>query len=185
MAWLYNGRTLKVGKSWTDDNGYKHPYNWATAWSAEDKEHWGVTWQDDVDTSYDERFYWARDVERSLTDINEVDENNNPILDQDGNQVVTKGLKTIWIERTKSTANGLLTASDWYVVRNAEKSVAIPADISTFRDAVRTASGTIETAINACTTLNAFKALFVVPMDDQDPPQPTGKAPIYDFPDES
>jgi len=185
MAWLYNGRTLKVGKSWTDDNGYKHPYNWATAWSDADKTQWGVTWQDDVDTSYDERFYWARDVERSLTDINEVDEDNNPILDQDGNQVVTKGLKTIWIERTKSTANGLLTASDWYVVRNAEKSVAIPADITTYRDAVRTASGTIETAINACTTLDAFKALFVVPMDDQDPPQPTGKAPIYDFPDES
>ena len=184
MAWLYNERTLKVGKSWTDDNGYKHPYNWATAWSAEDKEHWGVTWQDDVDTSYDNRFYWARDVERSLTDINEVDEDNNPILDQDGNQVVTKGLKTIWIERTKSTANGLLTASDWYVVRNAEKSTAIPADITTYRDAVRTASGTIETAINACTTLDDFKALFVVPMDEQDPPQPTGKAPIYDFPDE-
>jgi len=184
MAWLYNGRTLKVGKSWTDDNGYKHPYNWASAWSAEDKTQWGVTWQDDADTSYDNRFYWARDVERSLTDINEVDGDGNPILDQDGNQVVTKGLKTIWIERTKSTANGLLTASDWYVVRNAEKSVAIPADITTYRDAVRTASGTIETAINACTTLDAFKALFEVPMDDQDPPHPTGKAPIYNFPDE-
>jgi len=184
MAWLYNGRTLKVGKSWTDDNGYKHPYNWASAWSAEDKTQWGVTWQDDVDTSYDNRFYWARDVERSLTDINEVDEDNNPILDQDGNQVVTKGLKTIWIERTKSTANGLLTASDWYVVRNAEKSTAIPAEITTYRDAVRTATGTIETAINGCADLDAFKALFVVPMDDQDPPQPTGNAPIYDFPDE-
>ncbi len=184
MAWLYNGRTLKVGKSWTDDNGYKHPYNWATAWSAEDKEQWGVTWQDDPDTSYDERFYWAKDVERSLTDINEVDEDNNPILDQDGNQVVTKGLKTIWIENTKATANSLLAKSDWYVVRNAEKSTAIPTEISTYRDAVRTATGTIETAINACADLDAFKALFEVPMDDQDPPQPTGKAPIYDFPDE-
>ena len=182
MAWLYNGRTLKVGKSWTDDNGYKHPYNWATAWSAEDKTQWGVTWQDDVDTSYDNRFYWARDVERSLTDINEVDEDNNPILDQDGNQVVTKGLKTIWVERTKETANGLLAKSDWYVVRNAEKSTAIPAEITTYRDAVRTASGTIETAINACTTLDDFKALFVVPTDDDG--NPTGNAPIYDFPNE-
>jgi hypothetical protein len=182
MAWLYNGRTLKVGKSWTDDNGYKHPYNWATAWSDEDKTQWGVTWQDDPDTSYDNRFYWARDVERSLTDINEVDEDDNPILDQDGNQVVTKGLKTIWIERTKSTANGLLTASDWYVVRNAEKSVAIPSEISTYRDAVRTATGTIETAINACADLDAFKALFVVPTDADG--NPTGNAPIYDFPEE-
>jgi len=182
MAWLYNGRTLKVGKSWTDDNGYKHPYNWASAWSEEDKTQWGVTWQDDPDTSYDNRFYWARDVERSLTDINEVDEDNNPILDQDGNQVVTKGLKTIWIEQTKVTANSLLAKSDWYVVRNAEKSTAIPADISTYRDAVRTATGTIETAINACADLDAFKALFVVPTDDDG--NPTGNAPIYDFPDE-
>lgn len=186
MAWLYNGRTLKVGKSWTDDNGYKHPYNWASAWSADDKTQWGVTWQDDVDTSYDNRFYWARDVERSLDDINVVDEDGNAVIDPTtGVQMIQLGLKSQWIAQTKSTANGLLTASDWYVVRNAEKSVAIPADISTFRDAVRTASGTIETAINACTTLDDFKALFVVPMDDQDPPQPTGKAPIYDFPDES
>jgi hypothetical protein len=182
MAWLYNGRTLKVGKSWTDNNGYKHPYNWASAWSADDKEQWGVTWQDDEDTSYDNRFYWARDVERSLTDVNAVDEDNNPLLDQDGNQVVTKGLKTIWIERTKSTANGLLTASDWMVIRNAEKSVAIPSEISTYRDSVRTATGTIETAINGCADLDAFKALFVVPTDADG--NPTGNAPIYDFPEE-
>ncbi len=183
MAWLYNERTLKVGKSWTDDNGYKHPYNWATAWSEEDKTQWGVTWQDDVDTSYDNRFYWARDVERSLTDINVVDENGDAVIDPTtGVQQVQLGLKSQWIAQTKSTANGLLTASDWYVVRNAEKSVAIPSEISTYRDAVRTASGTIETAINACADLDAFKALFVVPTDADG--NPTGNAPIYDFPDE-
>lgn len=182
MAWLYNGRTLKVGKSWVDDDGYKHPYNWATAWSAQDKTDWGVTWQDDPDTSYDNRFYWARDVERSLTDVNEVDDDDNPILDQDGNQVVTKGLKTIWIERTKSTANGLLTVSDWYVTRKSEKNTAIPSDISTYRDNVRTSCATIETAINNCADLDAFKALFVVPVDSDG--NPTGNAPIYDFPEE-
>jgi hypothetical protein len=181
MAWLYNGRTLKVGKSWTDDNGTKHPTNWMI-WSNAEKTALGLVWQDDVDTSYDNRFYWAKDIERSLTDINEVDGDDNPILDQDGNQVVTKGLKTIWIERTKSTANSLLAKSDWYVVRNAEKSTAIPTEISTYRDAVRTASGTIETAINACADLDAFKALFVVPTDDDG--NPTGNAPIYDFPSE-
>ena len=182
MAWIYNGRTLKVGKSWTDDNGIKHPYNWSTAWTDEDKEEWNVTWQDDPDTSYDERFYWARDVERSLTDVNEVDDDDNPILDQDGNQVVTKGLKTIWIERTKSTANGLLTASDWYITRKTEKNTAIPSDISTYRDNVRTSANTIETAINDCSDLDDFKALFVVPVDSDG--NPTGNAPIYDFPEE-
>lgn len=183
MAWLYNGRTLKVGKSWTDDNGYKHPYNWATAWSDADKTQWGVTWQDDPDTSYDDRFYWARDVARSLTDINVVDENGDAVIDPITNvQQVQLGLKSIWVAKTKTTANEKLKVHDWYVVRNAEKSVAIPSEISTYRDAVRTASGTIETAINGCADLDAFKALFVVPVDSDG--DPTGNAPIYDFPDE-
>jgi hypothetical protein len=182
MAWLHNGRRIKVGKSFTDDNGYKHPYNWASAWSDEDKASIPLVWQEEPDTSYDNRFYWAKGIERKLEDENVVDDDGNPILDQDGNQVVTKGLKTIWIERTKSTANGLLTASDWYVVRNAEKSTAIPTEISTYRDAVRTSANTIETAINGCADLDAFKALFVVPTDDDG--NPNGKAPIYDFPEE-
>ena len=183
MAWLYNGRTLKVGKSWTDDNGYKHPYNWATAWSDEDKEQWGVTWQDDPDTSYDNRFYWAKDVERSLDDINVVDDDGNAVIDPiTGVQQVQLGLKSQWIAQTKSTANGLLTASDWYVVRNAEKSTAIPTEISTYRDAVRTATATIETAINGCADLDAFKLLFIAPTDADG--NPTGNAPIYDFPEE-
>ena len=186
MAWLHNGRTIKVGKSWVSDDNKKYPRQWNRL-TNEQKTSAGLVWQDDpVVVRYDERFYWARDVERSLDDINVVDENGDAVIDPiTGVQRVQLGLKSQWIAQTKSTANGLLTASDWYVVRNAEKSVAIPADITTYRDAVRTASGTIETAINACTTLDAFKALFVVPMDDQDPPQPIGKAPIYDFPDES
>jgi hypothetical protein len=182
MAWLHNGITLKVGKSWSDGN-YKHPYNWASAWSDEDKEHWGVTWQDDPDTSYDDRFYWAKDVPRSLTDINEVDEDGDAVIDPTtGEQMVTLGLKSIWVAKTKTTANGLLASSDWYVTRKSESDVAIPSAISTYRSAVRTASGTIETAINGCADLDAFKALFVVPTDSDG--NPTGNSPITDFPDE-
>ena len=81
------------------------------------------------------------------------------------NQVVTLGLKSIWVAKTKQTANSLLASSDWYVTRKSESDVAIPSTISTYRTAVRTASGTIETAINGCADLDAFKALFVVPTD--------------------
>ena len=182
MAWLHNGITLKVGKSWSDGN-YKHPYNWASAWSAEDKEHWGVTWQDDPDTSYDNRFYWAKDVARSLTDINVVDDDGDAVIDPTtGEQMVQLGLKSIWVAQTKTTANGLLASTDWYVTRKSESDVAIPSTISTYRTAVRTASGTIETAINGCADLDAFKALFVVPVDSDG--EPSGKAPIYNYPDE-
>ena len=49
---------------------------------------------------------------------------------------------------------------DWYVVRNAEKSTAIPSSIITYRDAVRTKCAEIETALNNAANLAAFMALF-------------------------
>ena len=111
-----------------------------------------------------------------------VDEDNNPILDTDGNQLVTKGLKTIWIEKTKETTNNLLSKWDWQVTRKYEKNTAIDSDVSTYRDAVRTACNTIETAINNCSSLSDIQAMFVVPQDSNG--NPTGKAPMYNFPDE-
>jgi hypothetical protein len=99
-----------------------------------------------------------------------------------GEQGVTAGLKTNWIAQTKTSGNSLLASTDWYVTRKSETDTAIPSAITTYRSAVRTATGTIETAINACNDLDDFKALFVVPMDSDN--KPTGNAPIYDFPDE-
>jgi hypothetical protein len=159
MVWKYGDVQLKAGKGWTDKDGTKHPNNWML-WDDYYKTTMGLKWEDDPDTSYDDRFYWAKDVPRSLTDINEVDENGDAILDEDGNQVVTLGLKSIWVAKTKTTANGLLASSDWYVTRKAETDEAIPSTITTYRTAVRTASGTIETAINGCDDLDAFMALF-------------------------
>ena len=185
MAYKYKERTLKVGKGWADDNGFKHPYNWASAWSDADKTQWGVTFEADPDTSYDSTFYFAKDIPRILGDTLWVDDDGNAVNDpMTGSQGVTKGLKSNWIAQTKATANSKLSSTDWYLSRKFETDKAIPSAITTYRSAVRTATGTIETAINACNDLDDFKALFVVPMDSQDPPEPTGKAPIYDFPDE-
>tara|TARA_X000001382_G_scaffold38426_3_gene25714 strand:- start:260 stop:814 length:555 start_codon:yes stop_codon:yes gene_type:complete len=183
MAYKYKDRYLKVGKAWQDDDGFKHPYNWQSSWSADDLKKWGVTVEADVDTSYDNRFYWSKGVERKLADVNVVDDDGKAVIDSmTGKQMVQLGLKSIWVTRTKSTANGLLTVSDWYVTRKAEASTAIPSDISTYRTGVRTASKTIEDKINGCADLDAFKALFDVPMDSDN--KPTGNAPINDFPDE-
>ena len=57
-------------------------------------------------------------------------------------------------------AGGLLAPYDWYVVRKAEKSTAIPTAISTFRDAVRTACNTRETEIDACADTAALVTLY-------------------------
>ncbi len=181
MVYKYKDRYLKVGKSWSDGT-YTHPYNWASAWSADDLKKWGVTVEKDEDTNYDDTFYWAKGIEKKLEDEDAVDDDGKAILDENKKQVVNKGLKTIWIERTKSTANGLLTVSDWYITRKSETDTAIPSNITKYRTDVRTATKTIEDKINACTKLADFMKLFDVPRDKDG--NTTGNAPIYDFPDE-
>ena len=86
------------------------------------------------------------------------------------------------MRKTKESANGRLQSTDWYVTRKAEAGTAVPSDITTYRTAVRTSSKTIEDKINACSDLAACKALFDVPVDGSG--NPTGKAPIYNFPKE-
>ena len=183
MAYKYKDRTLKVGKAWQDDEGFSHPYNWSSSWSADDLKKWGVTVEADVDISYDNRFYHSKGIEKKIADENVVDLDGKAVNDPiTGKQMVQLGLKSVWVAQTKTIANDLLSSSDWYVTRKAEASTAIPSDISTYRTGVRTASKTIEDKINGCADLDAFKALFDVPMDSDN--KPTGNAPIYDFPDE-
>ena len=184
MVWKHDGNVIKVGSAWKDKNGFKHPYNWATAWTDDNKKEWGVTWEDDVDTSYDSRFYWSKGIERKLADEDATDSDGNKIKDLDGNQVINEGLKTIWVRQTKETANNMLAKTDWEVTRKFEKGTAIASATTTFRDKVRTACNTIETKINDCANLTAFKALFDTPVDKDG--NPTGdNPPIYDFPKES
>ena len=99
MAYKYKDRYLKVGKAWQDDDGFKHPYNWSSSWSADDLKKWGVTVEKDVDTSFDDRFYWAKSIERKLEDVNVVDEDGKAVIDPTtGKQMIQRGLKYQWIE---------------------------------------------------------------------------------------
>ena len=99
-------------------------------------------------------------VGKALDDVNEVDEDGNALLDNDGNQVVTSGLKSNEKNQIKAQASGLLQSTDWYVVRHAESATAIPANVSTYRAAVRTKSNEIETSIDGAATVEALEALF-------------------------
>tara|TARA_Y100000004_G_scaffold139008_1_gene157768 strand:- start:381 stop:956 length:576 start_codon:yes stop_codon:yes gene_type:complete len=190
MPWKYNGSILKPGKAFVGTDGTKYPAVW-TRYSDSEKADIGITWEDPPasEAPFDNRFYWGRETDgtlipRSLTDVNSADANGKLIFDPvTGEQVVTKGLKTIHIERTKQTANDLLSKTDWYITRKAEDSTAtIPDAVATYRAAVRTKSGEIETAITNAANFTAFMELFDMPVDSDG--NPTGKAPINDWPDE-
>ena len=186
MVWkLSDGTIVNVGSSWVDSNKIRHPSNWGV-WSDAEKKAAGLTWTDDV-APHDNTFYLGRKadgslIERALDDEDATDEDGNKKKDKNGNQVINYGLKTTWINITKQRANDLLSKSDWEITRKSEKGTAIASATTTFRDKVRTACDTIETKINNCSNLTEFKALFDVPKDSNN--NPTGNAPIYDFPEE-
>ena len=64
------------------------------------------------------------------------------------------------VEEAKTTANGMLSPTDWYVVRKAETDVAVPSEITAYRTAVRTCYGNLKTAINAASDVDGVAALY-------------------------
>ena len=79
---------------------------------------------------------------------------------KDVGDVAVKGLKTVLIEKLKSQVANELARTDWYITRNTEKSTAIPSDISTHRDAVRTKQASMETQILNASDTPALETLY-------------------------
>ena len=154
----YNGKVIRAGRSWSDNDGVTHPSSWMR-WSDEEKAAKGLVWEDDP-APFDSRYYWDANTPKALDDVDAVDDEGNPVLDEDGNQVVTLGLKSQAIARAKQQAGGELSATDWMVIKASEVAdYSVPADVTTARAAIRQASNDKEAAILACTTLEEFIAL--------------------------
>ena len=114
---------------------------------------------------------------KAHADSNAVDEDGNNILDQYGNQVINYGLKTTLIKILKQQVAGILNNTDWYVIRNTEKSTAIPSAISTHRDAVRTKQASMETQITNASDTPALETLHTYTTTDGVQSRPLGELP--------
>lgn len=122
-------------------------------------------------------------TDKNLEDILVVDENGDAVIDPNtGEQMVQTGLKTQYKNQNNQTCYSKLSVSDWYVIRATETGGTVPDEITVYRSAVRAKANEIEAAINACSTMDQFKALFVTPVDEDR--KPTGNAPINDWPKE-
>ena len=107
--------------------------------------------------------------------------NDSVVVNEYGESLTQLGLKTTAIEATKGKASELLMPTDWYIIREQETGETTPTDVLVYRQAVREASGAIESAIQACTTHDEYMALYDVPVDAEG--NPTGNAPINDWPE--
>ena len=145
---LLNGNILREGVTFYDANGTQYPSGWLNQATEAQKLAIGITWVDDP-VRADDRFYWNGDINnpKALEDKAEVKEDKSPLLDDKGNQVITKGLKSNFIAQIKDTAGKLLAQTDWYVVRKLERNVDIPANVVTKRAAIVTEANRLETAI--------------------------------------
>ena len=95
-------------------------------------------------------------------------------------EVATRGLKYNLIRDLKITVANILTETDWYITRNTEKSTAIPSNISTHRDAVRTKQASMETAITNAINTPALETLYTYTTTDGVQSRPLGELPILE-----
>ena len=128
----------------------------------------------------DDRYYWVTANEngsytatpKALEDKEEVDQDGNPMYvkvlgEVDGKpamvdsteRLIAKGLKSNHIEQVKHNTNMTLAQTDWYVIRKAERNIAIPADVATYRAAIVAWANTTEASITAVTTVEELKAI--------------------------
>ena len=149
MAFKLDEKTLPIDVAFTHKD-IQYPANWLRLSTAQEKKDLGVTEVAD-DPVYDSRFYTGDGTAKALDDKTET---------VDGEEIKTIGVKSILKSQEKHTAGSLLAKYDWYVVRKAEKSTAIPTAITTYRDAVRTACNTRETEIDACADTAALVTLY-------------------------
>jgi hypothetical protein len=149
MAFKLDGKPLAVDVPFTVGD-INYPANWLRFSTAQEKKDLGITEVAD-DPVYDSRFYWGDGTAKALDDKTET---------IDGVEYTTLGVKSVLKAQEKTTAGSLLAKYDWYVVRKAEKSTAIPSAITTYRDAVRTACDTREKEIDACADTAALVTLY-------------------------
>jgi hypothetical protein len=163
---LLNGNRLPEGTSFYDANGTQYPPQWLNVSTEEQKAAIGITWVADP-VPVDTRFYWDTDLPKALEDKLETKEDGSPLYKQvydkatesmvdTTEQVVTKGLKSQFIAQVKDTAGKLLNATDWYVIRKAERNIDIPSDIALKRTQIITESNRLEADIQASTTVEAL-----------------------------
>ena len=98
-------------------------------------------------------------------------------------EVKTEGLKTKLIRNVKAKANTLLSITDWYVTRKTEKSTAIPSNITTWRNGIRSKQAAMETSITNASDTPALETLYtyVNTADEGDPV--VMERPLGEFPE--
>ena len=173
-----NPKAITIG-----DNQY--PQNIFSVWSSEELEAIGI-YEVVIDNSnFKNQEYWINTNQSFDFSDDTVTASYgaatakalDDVTDDDGN--VTRGLKYNHKQIINAQAGGLLSDTDWYVIREADGGTACPDNITTHRAAIRTKANEMCTAIDNAEDVDALVALYVyAENDDGDFVRPLGEFPI-------
>ena len=117
---------------------------------------------------------------KPLDDVLFVDGDEIP-SDKAVGDIKSYGLKGLEIKKIKAQASGLLSPTDWHVVKATEVAdYSVPSNVATYRTNVRAKSNEMETQINACSDVDALKTLFTWVYDED---TNTTSRPLASFPE--
>jgi len=126
---ILRNQPLSPDVAFIDINDIQRPANYLRLSSPEEREAAGVTEVPDPPAPPDQRFYWGYDAEGQL-------------IPKDHAQLVTQ-----WTAQTRTTANTLLTPTDWIIIREADNGKPADPVLKTWREDIRLAAGTKIAAI--------------------------------------
>ena len=111
---------------------------------------------------------------KAIADADAVDEEGNKLKDENGNQIINEGLKTVKKRIIDNQCAGLLAPSDWRVVKATETGGTMDSGWKTWRASVRTKCNSMQTQIDNASDVDALAALFTR--------NESGVRPLGDFP---
>ena len=180
-------------------NNNQYPADIFYKWTKDEKEAIGIYEVETDSTNFkDEKWYintnesyafgsgkvtrsWGTATAKAHADTlwTEEDKTDDKIPEgKDVGDVAVEGLKTVLIRTLKSQAAGILQKTDWYVIRKADSSTAIPSAIATHRAAVRTKCAEMETAITNAADTPALETLYTYTrQEDNSITRPLGNLP--------
>ena len=158
----YKNKVITPGKGWKDDEGVRHPRNW-NIWSSAEKKERGVV-EIIPDTLPDSRLYdWSGpDIDGKIT---------STAKDLDTLKIDIK----IDIQDQQFTE---LNKSDWAYIRHYDTGKDVPANIETWRNAIRTKATEMEDALAACSSVEDIAKLWLVIDEDGNK-----SGVLYDWPE--
>ena len=115
---------------------------------------------------------------RAMADSDAVDDEGNKLKDENGNQIINEGLKTIKKREIDVQCAGLLAPSDWMYIKAGEEGVSMDSGWKTWRASVRTKCNSMQTQIDNAADTAALETLFTYTTTDGVTSRPLGEFPV-------